>query len=317
MSEFMKSVDARTNLAGRNRLEMLMFRLRGQQRFGINVFKVREVIPTMELAEMPGAGKQIKGVAHLRGESVPVIDLDYAMGGAGIPDDAPSFIIVSEYNRHVQGFLVGGVERIVNLNWEEVMSPPSGAGRGHYLTAVVKVDDQLVQIIDVEKVFSEVSGEEAHVSDEARARHSEIDKDSIVVLAVDDSMVARKQVERALKEVGLKCHLANDGKQALEWLEQQLENSDDLVRKVPVVLSDIEMPKMDGYTLTAEIKAHPQLKDLAVVLHSSLSGVFNEAMVKKVGADRFIAKFHPDELVEAIQSEVERVLGGVVVQDQV
>lgn len=307
MSEFMKSVDARTNLAGRNRLEMLMFRLRGHQRFGINVFKVREVIPAVNLAEMPGASHQIKGIAHLRGESVPVIDMDLAMGGVGLDANDNLFIIVTEYNRHVQGFLVGGVERIVNLNWEDVMQPPSGAGRSHYLTAVTRVEDELVQIIDVEKVFAEVSGEEAHVSESAKERHSAIDKENIVVLAVDDSMVARKQVERALKEVGIKCHLAKDGKEALEWLVTELDK-DDLLSRTPVVLSDIEMPKMDGYTLTAEIKANPGLNPLSVVLHSSLSGVFNEAMVKKVGADRFIAKFHPDELVDAIQSEIERVL---------
>lgn len=307
MSEFMKSVDARTNLAGRNRLEMLMFRLRGRQRFGINVFKVREVIPAVDLAEMPGASHQIKGIAHLRGESVPVIDMDLAMGGAGLDAKDNLFIIVTEYNRHVQGFLVGGVERIVNLNWEDVMQPPSGAGRAHYLTAVTRVEEELVQIIDVEKVFAEVSGEEAHVSDAAKERHSKIDKESIVVLAVDDSMVARKQVERALKEVGISCHMAKDGKEALEWLEAELEKGD-LITRTPVVLSDIEMPKMDGYTLTAEIKANPALSSLSVVLHSSLSGVFNEAMIKKVGADRFIAKFHPDELVDAIQSEIERVL---------
>lgn len=303
----MKSVDARTNLAGRNRLEMLMFRLRGHQRFGINVFKVREVIPAVNLAEMPGASHQIKGIAHLRGESVPVIDMDLAMGGVGLDANDNLFIIVTEYNRHVQGFLVGGVERIVNLNWEDVMQPPSGAGRSHYLTAVTRVEDELVQIIDVEKVFAEVSGEEAHVSESAKERHSAIDKENIVVLAVDDSMVARKQVERALKEVGIKCHLAKDGKEALEWLVTELDK-DDLLSRTPVVLSDIEMPKMDGYTLTAEIKANPGLNPLSVVLHSSLSGVFNEAMVKKVGADRFIAKFHPDELVDAIQSEIERVL---------
>lgn len=308
MSEFMKSVDARTNLAGRNRLEMLMFRLRGRQRFGINVFKVREVIPAVDLTEMPGASQQIKGIAHLRGESVPVIDMDLAMGGAGLDVEDNLFIIVTEYNRHVQGFLVGGVERIVNLNWEDVMQPPSGTGRAHYLTAVTRVEDELVQIIDVEKVFAEVSGEESHVSDAVKERHSMIDKESIVVLAVDDSMVARKQVERALKEVGIRCYLAKDGKEALEWLESELEKGD-LVTRTPVVLSDIEMPKMDGYTLTAEIKATPALNSLSVVLHSSLSGVFNEAMVKKVGADRFIAKFHPDELVDAIQSEIERVLG--------
>lgn len=307
MSEFMKSVDARTNLAGRNRLEMLMFRLRGRQRFGINVFKVREVIPAVDLAEMPGASHQIKGIAHLRGESMPVIDMDFAMGGTGLDNNDNLFIIVTEYNRHVQGFLVGGVERIVNLNWEDVMQPPSGAGRSHYLTAVTRVDDELVQIIDVEKVFAEVSGEEAHVSEAAKERRSKIDKQNIVVLAVDDSMVARKQIERALKEVGIKCHLAKDGKEALEWLQTQLEKGD-LLTRTPVVLSDIEMPKMDGYTLTAEIKANPGLNPLSVVLHSSLSGVFNESMVKKVGADRFIAKFHPDELVDAIQSEIERVL---------
>jgi len=308
----MSSVDARTNLAGSNRLEMLLFSLGGSQKFGINVFKVREVIPAVELSEMPGANAHVKGIAHLRGTSVPVIDLSEAMGGTTQLNDSGLFIIVTEYNRNIQGFLVSSVDRIVNLNWGDVSQPPNGVGRNHYLTAVTKVDNQLVQVIDVEKIYAEISGEEAHVSEEMKQKWASINRDELTVLAVDDSMVARKQIANALKEVGIKFHLATDGSEALKWLTDEVNKTElPLTHKVPVVLSDIEMPNMDGYTLTAEIRSNPDLKNIAVILHSSLSGVFNEAMVRKVGADNFIAKFHPDELVSAVQNEIDRVISSL------
>lgn len=308
MSGFMSNVDARTGLAGSNRLEMLLFHLGGHQQFGINVFKVREVIPAVELSEMPGANPHVKGIAHLRGTSVPVIDLSEAMGGQAQNAGDTLFIIVTEYNRNVQGFLVSGVDRIININWNDVSPPPNGVGRNHYLTAVTKVQDRLVQIIDVEKIFSEISGEEHHVSEERIAEFKASTQQSVSILAVDDSLVARKQILNALKEVGIHCHLANDGDAALQWLKEFAEKYEGPIQEhLPVVLSDIEMPNMDGYTLTAEIKADPALNKLSVILHSSLSGVFNEAMVKRVGADKFIAKFHPDELVDAVQSEILRI----------
>ncbi len=302
MSKLMAAVNQRTNLVGNNRLELLLFRLRGPQPFGINVFKVREVLQCPELTEMPGSSPHVRGIAHLRGVPVMVIDLSQATGGKPIEDLSSAYVLVTEYNRHTQGFLVSSVDRIVNTNWDQIMPPPKGAGAGHYLTAVTEIDGKLVQIIDVEKVFSEITPVNEDVSEEVKTKATERDFDDLIVLVADDSAVARNQVKRALSSIGIRVELVNDGKLALDWLNAKAaELGGDISAKVPLLISDIEMPEMDGYTLTAEIKADPQLRNMHVVLHSSLSGVFNEAMVKKVGADQFIAKFHPDELVSAVQ----------------
>lgn len=307
MSSLLNAVNQRTNLAGQNRFELLLFRLNGPQLFGINVFKVREVIQTPELSEMPGAHPCVKGVAQLRGESVLVVDLAQATTGKPITNSSNAFVIVTEYNRHVQGFLVAGVERIVNLNWEQIKPPPQGAGRSHYLTAVTEIDKKLVQILDVEKVFSEIIPIEETISEQVVAQANQLDLNNIVVLVADDSAVARNQVKRALASVNIKSVMVKDGQEALEWLRLQAKESQTpLVKRVPLLISDIEMPRMDGYTLAAEIKADETLKALHIILHSSLSGVFNEAMVKKVGAEQFIAKFHPDELLSAVHYWLEQ-----------
>jgi two-component system, chemotaxis family, chemotaxis protein CheV len=302
MSKLMNAVNQRTNLVGNNRLELLLFRLHGMQPFGINVFKVREVLQCPELTEMPGASPHVRGIAHLRGVPVMVIDLSQATGGKRIDDLSKAYVLVTEYNRHTQGFLVNGVDRIINTNWDKILPPPKGAGVGHYLTAVTEIEGKLVQIIDVEKVFSEITPINEDVSEELKLKSTERNFDDLVVLVADDSAVARNQVKRALTSIGIRVELVNDGQLALDWLNAKAaELGGDISHKVPLLISDIEMPEMDGYTLTAEIKADPALRNMHVVLHSSLSGVFNEAMVKKVGADQFIAKFHPDELVSAVQ----------------
>ena len=302
MSKLMAAVNQRTNLVGNNRLELLLFRLHGTQPFGINVFKVREVLQCPELTEMPGSSPHVRGIAHLRGVPVMVIDLSQATGGKRIEDLSSAYVLVTEYNRHTQGFLVNGVDRIVNTNWDQILPPPKGAGAGHYLTAVTEIDGKLVQIIDVEKVFSEITPVDEDVSEDVKSKATARDFKDLIVLVADDSAVARNQVKRALSSIGVQVELVNDGRLALDWLNAKAaELGGDISTKVPLLSSDIEMPEMDGYTLTAEIKADPVLRNMHVVLHSSLSGVFNEAMVKKVGADQFIAKFHPDELASAVQ----------------
>ncbi|GAB3013163.1 chemotaxis protein CheV [Bowmanella dokdonensis] len=302
MSNLMNSVNQRTNIVGQNRLELLIFRLLGQQPFGINVFKVREVLQCPELTEMPGASPHVRGIAHLRGVPITVIDLSQATGGKRIEDLKTAYVLVTEYNRNTQGFLVGSVDRIVNINWEQIMPPPKGAGANHYLTAVTRVDDKLVQVIDVEKVFAEISPVDEEVSEAVKSQGADVDVSQMTVLVADDSSVARNQVKRALSSIGVNVELVNDGREALKWLEAKAkEMGGDITSKVPLIISDIEMPEMDGYTLAAEVKAHPDLRKIHIILHSSLSGVFNEAMVRKVGADQFIAKFHPDELASAVR----------------
>lgn len=301
MSSIMDSVNQRTQLVGQNRLELLLFRLHTKQRFGINVFKVREVLQCPPLTSMPKLNSLVRGIAHIRGQTISVIDLSLATGGKAIENVEEGFIIIAEYNRSVQGFLVHSVERIINTNWDNILPPPKGAGKASYLTAVTEVEKELIEILDVEKILHEISPLDAAVSDEVVDNLDVTGNEEKIIFIADDSAVARNQVKKALTTFGLTIESAENGLQALNRLKEIAAETGDVTDRVGVLVSDIEMPEMDGYTLTAEIRNTPELQKLQVVLHTSLSGVFNEAMVQKVGADDFIAKFHPDELAGAVQ----------------
>lgn len=301
MSNIMDSVNQRTQLVGQNRLELLLFRLNSKQRFGINVFKVREVLQCPPLTSIPKLHTIVRGIAHIRGQTISVIDLSMATGGAAIENVSESFIIIAEYNRSVQGFLVGSVERIINTNWDAILPPPKGAGHASYLTAVTEVENELIEILDVEKILNEISPLNTDVSSEIADNVNIIGNEEKIIFIADDSSVARNQVKKALSTLGLPIEVAKNGLEALVRLKEIAAETGDVTDKVSLLVSDIEMPEMDGYTLTAEIKNTPELHRLQVILHTSLSGVFNQAMISKVGADDFIAKFHPDELTSAVQ----------------
>ena len=304
MAGVMDSVNQRTQLVGQNRLELLLFRLDGKQLYGINVFKVKEVLQCPKLTIMPKSSPIVRGVASIRGGTIPIMDLAMATGSTGMISLVNSFVIITEYNTKVQGFLVHSVERIVNMNWEEIHPPPKGTGRDHYLTAVTRVDNQLVEIIDVEKILAEV----APISEEVsvgvineEVHHKAI---SLRVLTVDDSSVARKQVSRCLETVGVEVVALNDGRQALDYLRKMVEEGKKPHEEFLMMISDIEMPEMDGYTLTAAIRNDPRMQKMHITLHTSLSGVFNQAIVKKVGADDFLAKFRPDDLAARVVARI-------------
>ncbi|HBS79380.1 MAG: chemotaxis protein CheW [Pseudomonas sp.] len=304
MAGILESVDQRTRLVGQNRLEILMFRLSGRQQFAINVFKVQEVVQLPKMTLMPHRHGSVCGVVNLRGQTLPVIDLSRAIGLRPLVPDESSTIIVTEYNRSIQAFLVGGVDRILNLNWEEVLPPPTTAGRQHYLTAITKVEDKLVEVIDVEKVLAEIVPYNTSIAPERltdpvleRARGRE-------VLCVDDSTVALAQLRETLSQLGITVHSASDGMKGLNKLKAWADSGEVLTDRLLMVFTDAEMPEMDGYRLTTEIRNDPRLRDLYVVLHTSLSGSFNLAMVQKVGCDNFLSKFQPEKLVDVVRERL-------------
>ncbi len=302
MAGILEGVDQRTKLAGHNRMELLLFRLVGRQRYGINVFKVQEVITCPHLTEVPGSHPVVRGIANMRGKTITVMDLSMAIGGRSLGDPKDHFIVITEYNRSIQGFLVGSVDRIVNINWEEILPPPKGVSDESYMTAVTRIEDELVEIIDVEKVMQEVMGGSYEVSDGVI---DEAVKEQVHhILVADDSSVARKQIKLVLDELCVETTLCIDGKDALRQLKEWVAEGKNLKEWLPLIISDVEMPEMDGYALTAAIRKEPELQDLHIILHTSLSGVFNQAMVEKVGANQFLAKYEPDELTKMVQTRL-------------
>ena len=302
MAGVLDGVDQRTKLAGHNRFELLLFKLGSRQRFGINVFKVQEVIQCPPLTQIPNAHSVICGVAHLRGRTMPVLDMSKAIGMRPLSREEGGYVIVTEYNRSIQGFMVGSVDRIINIGWEQVKAPPSGSGKESYLTAVTEVEGELIEVIDVEKVMKEVIGgrEEASLDMIDNALSGKNNH----ILIVDDSSVARNQVKRVCEQIGVECVTLKDGLEAWEHLTQLIADGVRIQDRYSMIISDVEMPRMDGYTLATKIKADPAMRDIYLILHTSLSGVFNTSMVQKVGANEFLAKFEPDALLAAVQKQL-------------
>ncbi|MGC9491947.1 chemotaxis protein CheV [Vibrio genomosp. F10] len=315
MSGVLNTVDQRTNLVGENRLELLLFSLNSRQIFAINVFKVREVLKVPVLTKMPGSHHHITGVASLRGESLPVIDLRAAIGFPANHDTSlEQNLIITEYNRSIQGFLVGQVRNIVNTAWTEIQPPPKTAGRANYLTAIthVKEDDlsHIVEIIDVEKVLAQIIDYDVSISEGVLDTELASEMIGRNVLIVDDSSTARNQVKGTLSQLGLNIIECSDGLEALTLLKSWCDEGKDIYSELLMMITDAEMPEMDGYKLTHEVRSDPRMKDLHITLNTSLSGSFNEAMVQKVGCDRFISKFQPDLLVEVAQDRLRNLLQG-------
>jgi two-component system chemotaxis response regulator CheV len=225
-----------------------------------------------------------------------------AIGMPAITRDENSYVIVTEYNRAIQGFLVGSVDRIINIGWDQVKAPPSGAGKEGFLTAITEIDKELIEVIDVEKVMKEVMGGKDEASEESIDEEVMSRNDHILI--IDDSSVARNQIKRVCTQVGIEVTLLKDGMEGWEHLSKLVEEGVDITERYAMIICDVEMPRMDGYTLAKKIKDHPKMKRIYLILHTSLSGVFNTNMVEKVGADQFLAKFNPDSLVKAIQKQL-------------
>lgn len=311
MSDLLKNIDRRTKLAGMNRMELLLFTLHDDQRFGINVFKVREVIRTPHISPVPKSDSRIVGIADIRGATMPVIDLPLALDLAPMKDMSNTLTIVTEFNSSVQGFLVGSVDKIVHLRWEDILPPPDTLMNVNYLTGVTKVNHHLVEIIDVERVLQEVAGRSAaDVSEElGQAGKALINGREFLVIGADDSVVARAKLKSVLDKIGVKSMIFNNGRLALEALQKMADKADkgDAIavnKQVLMLVSDIEMPEMDGYTLTTNVRKDPRLKDIYVLLNSSLSGGFNDNLTAKVGANKFLSKWHTDELANLVLERI-------------
>jgi len=308
MASILDTVNQRTNLVGQNRLELLLFHLQGRQYFAINVFKVKEVVSNLPLNQLPNSHNKISGVATIRGESIPIIDLQAAIGLKPLKPGPENNLIITEYNRTIQGLLVGKVDRIVNMTWEEIMAPPTTVGRHHYLTAITKIKlneiNELVEIIDVEKVLAEIVKYKIDIT-EGVVDNNIIDEFiGRKILHADDSSTARKQVSSTLAQLGVEIIPATNGQEALNILKKWADQGKVIEDEILMLITDAEMPIMDGYKLAHEIRDDPRIANLYIVLNTSLSGSFNEAMVKKVGCNRFLSKFQPDQLVNVVQERL-------------
>ena len=307
MSELLKNIDARTKLAGTNKLEILLFSLGTDQRsgrnesFGINVFKVREVMRAPQITRAPEMPEAVEGMVSLRGILVPVIDI--AKYAGIVTEKKPEILIVTEYNGRTQGFLVEAVDIILRLDWSAMKVPPEmlTAKMGGLVTAVTELEGgRLVMLLDVEKILSETS----HFDDSHLFVGIEPLGVKRTVFFADDSTVARHQIETTLKAMNIDYISAINGKQAWEELQLLASRAEathtPLKEIVNLILTDVEMPEMDGYLLTRKIKSDHRFEGIPVIMHSSLSGSSNQQLGQSVGVDEYVSKFEPHKLAATL-----------------
>ena len=299
-SAVLASVDRHTRLAGHNRLALLLFGLAGSARYGINVFKVREVLRCPPLAPLPAMRPQVRGAVQYRGREIAVIDLQAAIGADVPADPTRGHLLVTEFNGGLHGFLIGSVDRIVHVDVAGVETPAPGLDAGARISAVTRIEGALIGIVDVEQILANAQPPADAMPADAPIRARLATLSARRVLVADDSALARRQIRDVIIALGLECELAIDGRDALA----RLRAADRAGAGHVLLVSDIEMPGLDGYALTRAVRADPALSGLPVLLHSSLSGVFNERLVTEVGANRFLAKFQPRALAEAIAAMV-------------
>jgi two-component system chemotaxis response regulator CheV len=312
MTTALHDANERTNLAGNNKFEMLLFRLgeaRGTDRrelFGINVFKVREILVMPTITAIANAPANVLGVADIRGQIIPVIDLPAVVGC--VPKRGLTILMVTEYARTTQAFAVEEVDEIVRLEWSDVLAA-EGTG-GSLVTSIAKLDgdavkSRLAQVLDVEQILRNVmqTAEEIITPESVGAAVNL--PEGCIILAADDSPVARMMIEQGLNAMGTPYVMTKTGQEAwdrLQAIEAEANAEGKTAQdKVALVLTDLEMPVMDGFTLTRNIKQDQRFKAIPVVIHSSLTGTANEAHVKSVGADAYVAKFVATELAATIR----------------
>ncbi|MBL8406784.1 MAG: chemotaxis protein [Candidatus Accumulibacter phosphatis] len=303
----LESVDARTRLAGSNRMEILLFSLGTRETFGINVFKVREVGRTPHITKTPNMPRGVEGLISLRGNVIPVLSLISFLEYEGQPHEYGKTMMVAEYSKRTLGFLVHEVDRIIRVDWEKVKAPESVLSSNQGLiTAVTELDDgKLVSILDVEQILANAFGE-AIIVDIPPAN---VDQDVCMFFA-DDSLVARRKIVEVLDKLGVKHKHATNGAEAWGRLQGIAAHATQTGRSVRdelrLILVDAEMPEMDGYVLTKNIKSDVRFTGIPVVMHSSLSSQANHAMGKAVGVDAYVGKFDAEILADTLRPLLER-----------
>jgi len=319
MKSVQQEVDERSNLTSNNKFELLLFRLGGDDNgenselFGINVFKIREIVAMPPITKVAGSPDNVLGVVNLRGQIIQVLDLP-AIAGVK-PKTGLNIMLVTEFARTTQAFAVESVEEIVRLNWSQVMSAEHSAGSG-MVTSIARLEatdgepQRLAQVLDVETILRNLRPDEEEEDYAHTVGDKIVLKPGCVILAADDSVVARAMIEQGLAAMGLPFVMTKSGKEAWDHLNSIANMAEkeggSVYDKVALVLTDLEMPEMDGFTLTRNIKNTGRFANLPVVIHSSLSGTTNEEHVKNVRADAYVAKFSAEDLAGTLRSLLRR-----------
>jgi two-component system chemotaxis response regulator CheV len=273
---------------------LLLFRLHNGRQFALGTLKIRELVPYKPVTPMMNAHPGVKGAVTIREQTIPVVDMAEVIGSGPIPDEklARSFIVVTDCQRKVVGFLVSSIERIVETNWQAIQSPDKALGKDVFITGTVQIKDTLVQLMDVEVLLERIYPSDSVI----RVSVTDVEREHLKplnILVVDDSRTARKQLTDVLSYLNIPFKVTDNGRKALDIMHEEARNG----RPVDLLVSDIEMPGLDGYELTFEVRSAPDLANAYIILHTSLSSAISVSQAKQVGANEALTKFDAKELV--------------------
>ncbi|MBF0186490.1 MAG: chemotaxis protein CheV [Magnetococcales bacterium] len=307
MDNMMEEIAQRANLAFSNQMEMLTFYLTDNQQYGVNVFKIIEVIETPKaITKMPHSHPAVTGAIDFRDSMVTAIDLSVGLGmePVDVANDI-SYIIICEYSGTTQGLLIKSPNKLINKSWEEIQSPGQMHNAG-YLTALTYDENRdSIQILDVERILGEIIGVEETITEEVIEASTAVDTSGHRILMVDDSKAARALLKNAMDQLNVNYILAESAVRALDIIKKEVQKGND--RPFSLIISDIEMPAMDGFTFTRKMKGKAKLKDIPIILHSSMSNPANRIKAEQVGADDFVPKFRPDEIASAVLNIIDGI----------
>lgn len=284
--------------AGTNELEVLVFTL-GKLRCGVNVAKVREVIGQSRSTFVPRAHPAVVGVANLRGQVIPLVDLQLYFNPGHHSDATHRHVIITEFNDLTMGFIVDGVEQIYRVGWKQVEPAPMNSGQENAaVTSICNIDDRLVLMIDFEKIAFDI--QDVHMRDEHVEHAADFNRGDYRILLAEDSTTMRRFMQQTLTNAGYsRLVTVGDGQEAWEALQAAVESFD-------LVISDIEMPRMDGLYLCRQIKSNPRWSNLPVVIFSSLVSGDNQKKMNQVGADATLTKPQLVKLVEMVDELLQK-----------
>ena len=282
---------------------LLLFKLSQLQSFALGTLKIQELVPYLPLTQIPNSAPNVLGAANIRGETLTIVDMAAAVGYAPLTEEekADATIIITDCSRMHVGFLVRNIERIIECNWKTIEPPPSAVGHKTYISGITRFEKKLIQLLDVELLLAEIFPDD----DDKAVEITGVQKGTLQnshILLVDDSAVARRQLETALTKIDVPFKVCKNGDDALAVMKECAEKDN----PIDILVSDIEMPGLDGYELTFEVRSVSAIAKAYIILHSSLSSAMSVDRATQVGADDALTKFDSQELVNAMLRGVKK-----------
>ena len=292
--------------SGTNEIEIMKFTIQGEF-YGINVAKVKEIMMSEKVKMMPHAHPAVEGIFKPRDILITVIDLGYSLTGEDLGHKSRDLFIVTNFNKMTVAFRVQSIEGISRISWKDIQKPDKTLSHGEegVATGIAQCAGELVTILDFEKIVAEIAPETTIQISEVEQMGDRPLCDSPLVIA-EDSVLLQKMIDDSLERAGfMDVKNFSNGQEAWNYLNS-LRNDSDLYDKVNLIITDIEMPEMDGHRLTKLVKDDPRLKKIPVVIFSSLIDDQMRTKGEALGADEQLTKPEIGHLVHVIDSLLER-----------